>query len=77
MIYYIILYGMNFIYCSSVSKRWQRSVNLYKNMSRTAKYERRNNTQNNTKTQNRQNRKHIQNKKTNIKRILKNIKSSN
>jgi hypothetical protein len=40
---------MIFVYCNWVSTRWQWSVNLYKNRKETAIYERRNNTENNTK----------------------------
>jgi hypothetical protein len=46
--------------------------NLYTDRKETTFYMRRNNTQNNTKAQNKQNRKQIiQDKKTNIKGIIK------
>jgi len=61
-----------------VSTQWQWSVDLYKNRKETAIYKRRKSTQNNTQnsTQNTEYRKEkadLQNKKTNIKRLLKNI----
>jgi len=56
-----------FIYCGWVSTRWQRSVDLYKNMKETALYKRRYNTQSNTKERERER------EKTNVKIILKNV----
>jgi len=51
-----VIYDMIFIYCKWIFTWWQWRVNLYKNMKETAINERRNNTQNSTKTQDTQNR---------------------
>ena len=61
-----VRYDMIFIFCSWVSTRWQRSVDLYKNRKETAIYKTRNSTRNNTKSQNRK----LEYK---TKRILKNL----
>jgi len=63
---------MIFFYCNWVRNWWQWSVNVYKNRKEKAIHERTNKHTKHTKAQNTQTRKNIQNKQTNITKVLTN-----
>jgi hypothetical protein len=69
---------MIFINCDWVDTRWQWSVNTYTNKNKENNYiHKETDTQNYTKTQSTQNRRQdIQNKKTNIRRTMKDKQKS-
>ena len=68
---YVMIYVMIFINCNSVSTRWQRSVNLYKNRKLTARKEKQHIRQCKS-TEYTKYKTNIKNKNTNIKNNIKN-----
>jgi len=69
-------YDTIYVFCNLVSTWWQPSVNLYKDRKTVSCIERRNNTQNGTKTQNTWHRKKKHTKReSKHKKVLKTIKS--